>query len=78
MIFTIGTPISLMGLWWAGRFGWAEFMLGLLLMPAILAGFLLSRFTTGKLQEHHTRPAVLALSGATALVVMVRALIAIF
>jgi uncharacterized membrane protein YfcA len=77
-IFTIGTPISLAGLWWAGRFGWAEFILGLLLMPAILAGFLLSRYTTGRLEERHTRPAVLALSAATALVVMVRALIGIW
>ena len=37
-IFTIGTPISLFGLWWAGRFGVAEFTLGILLMPAILIG----------------------------------------
>ena len=73
-IFTIGTPISLFGLWWAGRFGLPEFTLGILLMPAILVGFVLSRYTAGRLDERHTRPAILALSAATALVVMVRAL----
>jgi uncharacterized membrane protein YfcA len=75
-IFTIGTPISLAGLWWAGRFGWAEFTLGVLLMPAILVGFYLSRYTAGRLSPRTTRPAVLALAAATALVVMIRALIA--
>lgn len=73
-IFTLGTPISLTGLWWAGRFGRAEFTLGILLMPAVLVGFALSRYTAGRLRQTSTRPAVLALSAATALVVMIRAL----
>jgi uncharacterized membrane protein YfcA len=73
-IFTFGTPISLAGLWWAGRFGWPEFTLGLLMMPAILFGFLLSHFTAGRLSPRATRPAVLALSATTAIVVMIRAL----
>jgi len=72
-IFTIGTPISLAGLWWAGRFGLPELTLGFLLMPAILLGFFLSRFTAGRLEPSHTRPVILALSAATALVVMIRA-----
>jgi uncharacterized protein len=73
-IFTIGTPISLFGLWWAGRFGVAEFTLGILLMPAILIGFALSHYTAGRLDQRHTRPAVLFLSAATAIIVMIRAL----
>jgi uncharacterized membrane protein YfcA len=73
-IFTIGTPISLFGLWWAGKFGLPEFTVGLLLMTAILIGFALSRYTAGRLDQRHTRPAVLTLSAATALVVMARAL----
>jgi len=73
-IFTIGTPISLFGLWWAGRFGVDEFIVGLLLMPAILIGFVLSRHTASRLHDRHTRPAVLFLSAATAIVVMIRAL----
>ena len=48
-IFTIGTPISLIGLWWAGqrpnaavRFGVPELTLGFLMMPAVVVGFLLA------------------------------------
>jgi hypothetical protein len=42
-IFTIGTTISVAGLWWVGRFGAVELLLGLALMPAVLLGFVLSR-----------------------------------
>jgi uncharacterized membrane protein YfcA len=73
-IFLIGTPISLVGLWWAGRFGWPEFALGMLLMPAIGVGFLFSRYTAGRLSDKSTRPTVLALSAATAIIVMIRAI----
>lgn len=76
-IFTIGSPISLVGLWWAGRFGWVELMLGMLMMPAIVVGFLLSRHTAGRLNDRHTRPAVLALSALVAIVVMTRALVSL-
>ena len=45
-IFTIGTPISLIGLWWAGlrpnapvHFGWPELTLGILMMPGAIVGF---------------------------------------
>ena len=78
-VFTIGTPISLMGLWWAGqranaavRFGQAEFVLGLLMMPGVLVGFFLSRYTAARLRDRHTRPTILALAAVTALVVIVR------
>jgi uncharacterized membrane protein YfcA len=78
-MFTIGTPISLFGLWWAGLkpgaavgFGASELMLGLVLMPGVLLGFLLSRHTAARLDEKHTRPAILALASVTALVVVVR------
>jgi uncharacterized membrane protein YfcA len=73
-IFTLGTPISLFGLWWAGKFGRPEIIVGLLLMPAILCGFALSRYTAGRLPESSTRPAVLALSAATAIIVMIRSI----
>ena len=78
-IFTIGTPISLIGLWWAGqrpnaavRFGVPEMTLGVLMMPAAVVGFLLSRYTAARLNDRHTRPAILALAAVTALVVIIR------
>jgi uncharacterized membrane protein YfcA len=78
-IFTIGTPISLIGLWWAGkqpgaavRFGLPELTLGFLMMPAAVVGFLLSRYTAARLQDRHTKPTILALAAVTALVVIIR------
>jgi uncharacterized membrane protein YfcA len=73
-IFTIGTVISVAGLWWAGRFGANELLLGLLLMPGVLVGFALSRYTAAWLDQAHTRPAVLAFSALSAVVIAVRAL----
>jgi uncharacterized protein len=73
-IFTIGTVISITSLWFVGRFGAVELTLGLLLMPAVLIGFLLSRFTAKRLDEVHTRPAVLAISALSAVLIIVRAL----
>jgi uncharacterized membrane protein YfcA len=74
-IFTIGTAISVLGLWWAGRFGALELQLALLLMPAVFVGFLLSRYTVGRLDKAHTRPAVLAVSALSALAIVLRALL---
>ena len=78
-IFTIGTPISLFGLWWAGlkpgaavKFGAPELLLGIAMMPAVFVGFLLSRYTAARLDGKQTRPAILALAAVTALVVIIR------
>jgi uncharacterized membrane protein YfcA len=83
-MFTIGTPISLLGLWWAGlgkdaavSFGPPELMLGVLMMPGVVVGFALSRYTAARLDERHTRPTILALAAATALVVIIRSVLAL-
>lgn len=73
-IFTIGTVISAAGLWWAGRFGASELLLGVLLLPGVLVGFALSRYTAARLEQAHIRPAVLAISALAAVVIAVRAL----
>jgi hypothetical protein len=73
-IFVVGTWISIAGLWWAGRFGNVELLLGLVLMPAILAGFAVSRYTAAWLDRRRTRPAILAVSAVSALVILVRAI----
>jgi hypothetical protein len=73
-IFVVGTWISIAGLWWAGRFGNVELLLGLALMPAILAGFAVSRYTAAWLDRRRTRPAILAVSAVSALVILVRAI----
>jgi len=72
-IFTVGTMISIAGLWWAGRFGLIELCLGLILMPAVLIGFAVSRHTALWLDRRHIRPAILAVSAASALLILARA-----
>jgi uncharacterized membrane protein YfcA len=74
-IFTIGGFITLAGLWWAGRFHMDEFMLGLILMPGVVAGFWISRYTKARIDAEHVRPALLIGSAVCAIVVIVRALV---
>jgi len=73
-IFILGTIISITGLSWAGHFGTVELMLGLILMPGVLVGFCVSRYTAAWLDRRHTRPAILAVSAVSALVILIRAM----
>lgn len=73
-IFTIGTVISAAGLWWADRFGVNELYLGALLLPGVVVGFILSHYTAARLDKAHLRPAVLAFSALSAVVIALRAL----
>ena len=75
-IFTIGGCITLAGLRWAGRFGPAELLLGLLLTPGVVVGFLISRYTTRQIDAKHVRPMLLVASALCAIVVIVRSLAA--
>jgi uncharacterized protein len=74
-IFIVGTIISITGLWFAGRFGMVELLLGVIMMPGILVGFALSHFTAKIIDATHTRPAILAVSTLSAIVILVRALL---
>ena len=72
--FIVGVSISLAALAAIGRLGQAELWLALLLQPGILAGFAVSSRAIGRLNEGHTRPAVLTVATVMAIVVIVRAL----
>mgnify|MGYP001408557162 CR=1 FL=1 len=74
-IFMIGGFVTLAGLWWAGRFHTGELMLGLILMPGVVAGFWISRYTKARIDAEHVRPALLIASAVCAIVVIVRALV---
>jgi uncharacterized membrane protein YfcA len=76
-IFIIGGTITLTGLWSIGRFHVTELLLGLLLMPGVIVGFLISRYTTAKLNAEHVRPALLTASALCALIVIARSLFAV-
>lgn len=72
--FVVGVAISLTGLAAIGRFGWTEVVLAVLLLPGILAGFLVSRHTARQLDRGYMRPAVLIVSAASAVAVIAKQL----
>ncbi len=72
-IFFPGGVLALASLYWAGRFGERELLMGLSLLPAIGLGFALSGRFAGWLDRRWLRPAILALSTAAALVAIGRA-----
>lgn len=73
--FVVGGMLSLTALALAGHYGRQELALTAVLLPGVLTGFLLSHFTAPLLDAGHTRPAVLIVSTATAIVVIFRALL---
>ncbi|MGI9455435.1 MAG: TSUP family transporter [Aeoliella sp.] len=74
VIFAIGTLFSITCLAWVDEFHWRDVALGLALLPGILAGFALSRYTTPWLDKRGTRPAVLGIAALSAVVILVRAI----
>lgn len=73
--FLIGVTLSLVGLHLAGMFGWREMVLAGWLVPAILIGFAISRRLTHLLDRGYTRRTVLAVSGVSSLLVVLRAML---
>lgn len=73
-VFFLGTVISLGGLAIADRLALGHVGLALLLAPAMLAGFLLSRPLARRIDGRWLRPAVLAFAAAGGLLAVVRAL----
>jgi uncharacterized membrane protein YfcA len=74
-IFVPGGLASLTALYFAGRFGWAEFVAGLALLPAVAVGFWLSGFTARALDRAWLREAVLAVSGAAGAAAIIQGLL---
>lgn len=75
-IFIIGGTVTIAGLWSVDRFHATELMLGLILMPGVVAGFVISRHTASRLDARHVRPALLAVSAACAVIVIARSILA--
>jgi uncharacterized membrane protein YfcA len=70
--FLIGCLVSMGALALVGRFGWTDVRLGIGLLPATLAGYLLGRPVTRVLDRGYTRIAVLGVSAAAAGVLLLR------
>ena len=73
--FMAGTILSLAALRGVGRFGLHEVGLAMLMLPALLAGYVLSGWTAGVVDRGHTRRAVLAVSGASGVAIVIRQLL---
>ncbi|MDH3497434.1 MAG: sulfite exporter TauE/SafE family protein [Gemmatimonadota bacterium] len=70
--FVIGVALSLIGLRVAGRFDLGDVLLAATLVPGILVGFAISRYTAHRLDRGFTRPAVLIVSAVASLLVILR------
>ena len=73
--FLAGTILSLAALRGVGRFGLYEVRLALLMLLPILLGYALSSWTAGLVDRGYTRRAVLAVSGVSGAVVVIRQLL---
>jgi len=74
-IFVVGSILTLVTLAAVGELGADEWVAGLVMTPGIVLGFLVSRWTIPHVDGRALRPAVLGVSGAAALVVLVEALV---
>ena len=74
--FAIGVIFSMGGLRVAGRFGWTEVRLAAALLPGIVLGFVLSRWSARWLDRGHTRALVLVISAVASVLVIVKGLLA--
>lgn len=73
--FVVGVIVSLIGLHFVGRYGVAELRLSLLVAPAPVIGFLLSRRSARWVDQGRTRVAVLIASAAAGVLVVLRELV---
>jgi uncharacterized membrane protein YfcA len=73
-IFTIGTVISVAGVWSAGRFGMPELLIGLLLAPGVIVGFYLSNYAKRHIDGPRIRPLILGFSAVSALMIIAKVL----
>ncbi|OSM01383.1 sulfite exporter TauE/SafE family protein [Magnetofaba australis] len=75
VVFSFGSAISVLTLWRIGRMGAAEFQLGLMFMPAIGLGFLLSYPIKNRLNHAAVRRAVLLVAACSGMAVILRELL---
>ena len=70
--FLLGTILSLGALWYIGRFGAYEIQLALVMLPSVLVGFALSKWTAVYVDRGYVRPAVLSVAAGAGLLVIIR------
>jgi len=73
--FAAGTAFTLFALWWVGRFGPEEALLGLMLTPGTAFGFWLGDIGHHLIPERVVRPLIIGLSFISGLFLLSRALL---
>ncbi len=73
--FMIGVVFSVLSLMLMGEYGLRQLLLGLSLIPGVFLGVYVSRHMTKKLDKQAIRPYVLALSGISGLMAILKALL---
>lgn len=73
-VVVFGTGTSLVGLALAGQIGGTDMRAALILVPALLGGFAVSRFLVGRLDVTRTRHAIHAIAATAAVVLLIRGL----
>ena len=73
-LYFISSIVMLVLLHLAGRFGTHELVLGLVLMPGVVVGFLIARYLSSYLDRGYSRGAVLAISAVSAVLLIVRSI----
>jgi uncharacterized membrane protein YfcA len=68
--FTIANPLAITALAWAGLFGWREFWASVVLVPALIAGYLAAPLLIRILSPPVIRAALLAISAASGLMLV--------
>lgn len=75
VFFIVGAGMSLAGLGLAGELDRSSFFLALLMVPSLVAGFVVSRVVGRRIPVHRIRLGVLLVSAASAVVVLARSLL---
>lgn len=73
--FLVGSLMSLAGLGVSGQLEVRQLGLALLLAPLLFGGLELARFARGRVDPAHVRPAILAVCGASAVILIVRSVL---
>lgn len=73
--FILGAIIALVALFFGGRFGWTELIASVYLLPGIIAGYVVSIWLAGRVNQKYLRPAVLLFSALSATSVIVKSLL---
>jgi uncharacterized membrane protein YfcA len=72
LIFVIGILMALVSLVFIGRFSLREFLSASVLIPGILLGFFLSKYTSKMLDRGFIRPAVFIIAGSSAAILIIK------